>query len=178
MRLTLEASMRLSPVRTILVAAFLVATARPASADATVFLGTMTLGGPRTVKGASFGHCLSMICLELEYAGTSGAPTPASSSAYSGSANLMVQSTRAVRGFRFYGTGGLGLYGETLNNGSGSGEVLAKNVGGGAKVGLAGPFHLRLDYRVFIPGDAPDASRGMVIHRHPQRFTTGVGMSF
>jgi hypothetical protein len=58
--------------------------------------------------------------------------------------------------FQFYGIGGFGLYRETFEGGGGSGEILARNIGGGAKIGLACPLRLRLDYRVLLLDDAPD----------------------
>jgi hypothetical protein len=69
-----------------------------------------------------------------------------------------------------YWTGGVGLYGETFGSSGGSGEVLAKNIGGRAKITLAGPLKLRVDYRVVLLGETPDATPGVVIHQHPSVF--------
>ena len=80
--------------------------------------------------------------------------------------------------FQLYATGGFGLYGETFGRGVGSGEILAANIGGGAKIGLAGSLNLRLDYRVFVLGVAPDAASGVVVHQRPQRFSVGLSLAF
>ena len=165
-------------IRTGLLGAWLVASAVPAQADAAAFVGAMTAGSPRPAFGVSFGRCPSVFGFEIEYAGTLGAATSTSSSAGGINANIMVQSRSPIHGLQFYGIGGFGLYGETFGSGVGSGEILAGDIGGGAKIGLAGPLKLRLDYRVFLLGDAPDAARGVVVHQHPQRFSVGLSLAF
>lgn len=57
-------------------------------------------------------------------------------------------------------------------------ELLAKNSGAGAQIVIAGPLRLRLDYRIFVLGEAPDASPGIVLQRHPQRVTAGLNLPF
>jgi hypothetical protein len=76
------------------------------------------------------------------------------------------------------GPGGVGLYGETFGSSGGSGEVLAKNIGGRAKITLAGPLKLRLDYRVVLLGETPDATPGVVIHQHHQRVSAGLTLAY
>jgi len=85
-----------------------------------------------------------------------------------------VQSNPAVHGVQIYGLAGFGLYAETFR-GSGSGEASERHIGGGVKVGLAGPLKVRLDYRVFRV-DAPDAAPGFV--HNPQRLTVGLALAF
>jgi hypothetical protein len=80
-------------------------------------------------------------------------------------------------GWKFFGIGGLGLWGATFKDG-GSGELIAGNVGVGAKRTLGEAFKLRVDYRMYLVGDAPDASPGFKIHRHPQRLSVGIGFWF
>jgi len=174
----IELRMRLLLIRTGALSVLLVATAIPARADATVFLGAMTAGSPRPALGVAVGRCPSIFGFEIEYATTLGAATSTHSSAGGVSANLMAQSARPTHGFQLYATGGFGLYGETFGRGVGSGEILAANIGGRAKIGLAGSLNLRLDYRVFVLGDAPDAASGVVVHQRPQRFSVGLSLAF
>jgi hypothetical protein len=42
---------------------------------------------------------------------------------------------------------------------------------------LAGPLRLRVDYRVFVLGSAPDAAPGDVVQQHPQRFSVGLNIA-
>ena len=126
----------------------------PFQPDGTVFVG-VTMPTARPVLGAAFGGGGSIVRFEVEYAGTRGT-SPTRASVDTIGVSLMVQS-RPIDRFQFYGIGGFGLYGETFEGGGGgSGEILARNIGGGAKIGLACPLRLRLDYRVFLLGDAPD----------------------
>jgi hypothetical protein len=138
----------------------------------------MTAGSPRPAAGVAFGHCPSIVGFEIEYARTLGAATASKSSAGGINANLMVQTRSPIRGVQFYGIGGVGLYSETFGGGVGSGAILAKNFGGGVKIGLGGPLRLRLDYRVFVLGDAPDAAREVVVHQYPHRFSAGQSLAF
>ncbi len=72
-------------------------------------------------------------------------------------------------GFQFYGTIGGGFYRERL--GDETETSFGTNFGGGAKVTLAGPFRLRVDYRVFN-------LRGGAVHKTPQRFYAGINLRF
>ena len=76
-----------------------------------------------------------------------------------------------------YFTMGTGLYGETTNDGRGSGEVLGHSAGGGVKLHGSGRLWLRVDYRVFFLS-APDASRNLPLRAHPQRVSGGVAVAF
>jgi hypothetical protein len=166
-------------VRAGLVIVALVASDVRARADATVFMGVMTAGSPRPAIGFSVGLCPEVFgCFEIEIAGTIGAATSTRSSAGGINGSFIIQSPRPVHGVQFYGIAGVGLYGETYEGGVGSGEVSAKNFGGGTKIGLRGPLKLRLDYRVFVLGDAPDAATGVVVHQHPQRVSVGLSVAF
>ena len=149
----------------------------PMHSDVTAFVGVMVPQARRAVGGA-FGGGGSMVRFEIEYSGTVGSATLTRPSAGAISVNVLVQSTPSIHGLQFYGTGGFGLFGETFEGGAGSGEVLAKNFGVGAKIVLAGPLRLRLDYRLFVLGDAPDASPGLVLQQHPQRLSAGLNFTF
>src|SRR5262245_45057573 len=170
--------MRRLCMRAGLVSVFLAAAAMPAAADATAYLGVMTAGGPRQAVGFAYTDCPGLVGYELELMTTVGPATSKQSSVGDFSANVIVQPRSTIHGFQLYGTAGFGLYGEVYDHG-GSGEVLATNIGGGARVGLAGPLKLRLDYRLFLLGDTPDAGPpGIVIHKHPQRILAGLTLEF
>lgn len=169
--------MRTILIRTGLFGVLILAGAVRAHADVTVFVGAMTAGSPRPAIGVAVGRCPSIVGFEIEVART-GSATPTQSSVGGINANILVQSRYPAHGVQFYGTGGFGLYGETFDGGAGSGEVLAKNFGGGVKIKLAGPLRLRWDYRLFLLGDTPDAARGVTIHKHPQRLSVGLSVAF
>ena len=70
-----------------------------------------------------------------------------------------MQNPVPISGVQFYAIAGAGLYRERLGIIEQTDVHLA--LGGGAKVSLAGPLKLRLDYRYFRLRDAlePDAQR-------------------
>jgi hypothetical protein len=143
----------------------------------TVFVGLkMPTASPAV--GVAFGGGGSTVRFEIEGARTLGAATSTHPSAGSLSANILVQSRPSIHGVQFYGTGGFGLYGEGFGGGVGSGEVLAKNIGGGARIALAGSLRPRLDYRVYVLGNAPDAASGVILQKHPQRLSVGLSFAF
>jgi hypothetical protein len=72
-------------------------------------------------------------------------------------------------GIQFYGTVGGGFYRERL--GGETETSFGTNIGGGAKITLAGPLRLRIDYRVF-------SLRGGAQHKTPQRFYAGLNLRF
>jgi hypothetical protein len=149
----------------------------PIHPDITVLVG-LTMSPARPTVGGAFGGGGSIVRFEIEYAGTLGARTPTHPFGGGISANIMVQSPSPVHGVQFYGIGGVGFYGETFGAGGGSGEVGAKNIGIGGKIKLAGTLRFRFDYRVFVLGNAPDATRGLVLQRHPQRVVVGLNFAF
>ena len=158
-------------------AAFVLAAAVPARADATAYVGAIVAGSARPTVGVAFGQFGSRaIGGEVDYWHTvAAAPNEASISAIS--ANVILQSSSRTHRYQFYGVAGFGVYGETLQ-GTGSGEVGTVDIGGGTKLTLAGRMKVRLDYRVFLLGEATDAAAGFVVHRHPQRLTAGFTVAF
>jgi hypothetical protein len=72
-------------------------------------------------------------------------------------------------GIQFYGTAGGGFYRERF--GDDTETSFGTNIGGGAKITLAGPLRLRIDYRVF-------SLRGGAQHKTPQRFYAGLNLRF
>jgi len=134
---------RLLPLLCVLLAA----SARPAFADATLFLGTVTKPSNHATKGFAIGAGLLVVGAEFEYASTKEDPANASPSLKTTSGNAYLQTPVAIAGTKFYVTTGLGGYRERL--GTRVETNVAFNTGGGVKVSLFGPLKVRLDYRVF-----------------------------
>lgn len=124
--------------------------AAPASADATLFLGANTTPANRSVKGIAVGAGLLVVSFEFEYAVTSSDASALAPSLKTGMANILLQTPVAIHGFQPYVTAGTGVYRERLGSQVDTG--IAPNVGGGLKIGLAGPIRLRVDYRVLRLG--------------------------
>lgn len=165
-----------SRARLLLALAFLALAAAPARADLTAFAGLTPTPAVRTTVGVSGGLTLVIVGWEVEFARTAedldgDEPAPALRT-YMG--NLFVQNPVPIGGLTFYATAGAGLYREILGKDTALEDTttgFGTNVGGGVKIELTGPLHLRLDYRVFsFTGDAR--------HKTPQRFTAGVNLKF
>ncbi|HTM32900.1 MAG TPA: hypothetical protein VL263_16425 [Vicinamibacterales bacterium] len=125
----------------------IVATARPAFADLTAFLGVTPTPENRTLRGFSGGFSVLIVGFEFEYANTPEDELDPLPGLKTWSGNVLVQTPVDVGGVQLYGTAGFGAYHEELRN---VGETSsAVNLGGGAKIHLVGPLRLRLDYRVF-----------------------------
>jgi opacity protein-like surface antigen len=121
-----------------------------ARADATVFVGATTTPANRAVKGLALGVGFLAIGVEFEYASTSKDDRASAPDLRTGSGNVLLQSPVPIFGLQPYITAGMSLYRERL--GARSHTAFAPNTGGGVKVSLAGPLHLRVDYRVFKLG--------------------------
>lgn len=147
----------------------LAATAAPARADITAFLGMSPTPERHTVKGFSGGLSLLVVGFEFEYShlgedtldGLPGLKT------YSG--NVLVQTPVEIKGTQFYATAGAGGYQEYL---AARDEThFGLNFGGGIKVRVLGPVRLRLDYRVF-------RLKGEPLYPTYQRFYAGANLAF
>ena len=147
----------------------LFAVPRPASADATLFLGATTTPSNRAVRGFAFGVSLLIVGFEFEYANTQEDPTTLAPSIRTGMGNAFVQTPPGFSGFQFYATTGGGLYRERL--GTDQETSVALNNGGGVKVSLAGPLRVRVDYRIFN-------LRGNPQHSKVQRIYAGLNLMF
>lgn len=145
-------------------------TAKPASADATAFLGLASAPEARRVTGLAVGSGLLVVGFEFEYAQTQEQLEDAAPGVRTFMGNLLVQTPVPVHGIQFYGTIGAGLYRESLGE-SQTETNLGTNVGGGAKVTLAGPLRLRLDYRAFL-------LRGAPLHDQFHRLYAGLNLAF
>ena len=142
---------------------------RPAAADLTAFVGITPTPENRALRGFAFGFGLLIVGFEFEYANAIEDTAEALPSLQTGSGNVLIQTPVEISGIQLYGTIGGGVYRERL-------QVLqethfASNLGGGAKIRLAGPLRLRLDYRVL-------RLRGNPIHDTYQRFYVGANLAF
>jgi hypothetical protein len=143
---------------------------KPASADATAFIGANTSPANRKASGFSFGFALlGVLGFEFEYASTTDDPTAAAPALKTTSGNVLLQTPTAIFGVQPYFTTGGGFYSETLGARNDSG--FAPNTGGGVKISLVGPVRVRVDYRVFGLG-----SGALVSPAH--RIYAGVNLKF
>lgn len=137
-----------------------------AHADATAFWGFSPTPTNRAARGFAFGLSLLVVGFEIEYANTSEDKLTAAPGLKTGMINGIVQTPTKTQ---LYLTAGGGLFRE--RSGEDTETSVGTNVGGGIKIGLAGPVRLRVDYRVFN-------LRGTPLYKTPQRFYAGVNFSF
>jgi hypothetical protein len=142
---------------------------RTAAADVTAFIGLTPTPETRSARGFAFGFGLLVVGFEFEYANAIEDPEEGSPSLQTGSGNILIQTPVDIAGMQFYGTAGGGLYRERLV--AEQETSLSTNVGGGAKIRLAGPLRLRLDYRIF-------RLRGDALYQTYQRFYAGANLAF
>ena len=152
--------------------------ATPAAADATAFLGRTNTPQGRLAKGFSIGAGFLIVGFEFEYAkiderlDVPAGPEFTSPSIQTYMFNGLLQTPVPIAGIQFYGTLGGGVYHEKLSTELNANETnFGTNIGGGAKISLAGPIRLRLDYRVFTLHGTPR-------HSPVQRFYAGVNLKF
>jgi opacity protein-like surface antigen len=135
-------------LRTLAAVGFALAVATPARADMTAFVGANTTPANRQVLGGALGTGLLIVGFEVEFAYTPENDTAAAPSLRTGMGNILLQAP--FQDFQPYITSGVGIFNESL--GTHSETNFGKNVGGGVKIGLAGPVRLRVDYRLFDLG--------------------------
>lgn len=166
-------------MRKLVVAAlFLLLTPLPAFADFTAFLGRTTTPSGRMNRGLAIGTGLLIVGFEFEYARTDEdvdvlpGPDNVAPELTTYMFNGLLQTPVPIAGIQFYGTIGGGVYHETLSLEPANDQTnFGSNLGGGAKINIAGPLRVRLDYRVFnLHGDAR--------HDHVQRFYAGINLKF
>jgi opacity protein-like surface antigen len=142
---------------------------RHAAADITAFIGLTPTPENRALRGFAFGFGLLVVGFEFEYANTVEDEIEGLPGLQTASGNMLLQTPIEIAGTQFYATAGGGLYRERLLIRQET--SFGTNVGGGAKIRLAGPLKLRLDYRVFrLQGDP--------LHETYQRFYAGANLSF
>jgi opacity protein-like surface antigen len=152
----------------------LVATATPARADLTGFLGVTTTPSSRTNGGFSAGTGFVIVAFEFEYAATKEdlTSTQVAPALKTYMFNGLLQTPIPIARTQFYGTLGAGAYHETLSTQPLNDQTnIGTNIGGGAKITLAGPLRLRLDYRVFTLHGNPR-------HTPVQRLYAGINLKF
>ncbi len=147
----------------------LVGAARPADADVTAFLGANRTPGNRPVRGFAAGAGLLVVGFEFEYSDSAEDLKGGAPRLRTGMGNVYVQNPIPTAGMQFYATVGGGLFREQL--GTRLETNVGTNIGGGVKIALAGPFRLRLDYRIFTLAGNP-------LHKNPQRVYAGITMGF
>jgi len=160
-------------MRTLVLAlAMLAFTPSVARADLTGFLGVNTSPTNRGVKGFALGMGMLIVGFEGEYADTSEDLTLGGPRLRTFMFNGLLQTPLPIAGFQFYGTIGGGGYRESLSTQPNLDVTsFGSNIGGGAKVNLAGPLRLRFDYRVFNLHGTPR-------HNPVQRFYAGINLKF
>lgn len=141
----------------------------PARADLTVFAGLQNAPAVRPSTGLALGFGLLLVGWEVEIARVAQDVDSLAPSIASGTASIYVQNPIPISGVQIYGIAGAGLYRERLA------ELYEQNdvhvaLGGGAKIQLAGPLKLRLDYRFFKLRDS--------LSDNPQRISAGLTLSF
>jgi hypothetical protein len=151
---------------------FIVGAAAPASADITAFIGVNPTPTNRAVKGFAIGAGMLIVGFEGEYADTSEDVTLGGPRLRTFMFNGLLQTPIPIAGFQFYGTLGGGVYDESLSTQPArDGTSFGSNIGGGAKISLAGPLRLRVDYRVFNLHGSPR-------HTPVQRWYAGINLKF
>jgi hypothetical protein len=148
---------------------FTLALAAPASADFTAFLGLSPSPDRHLAKGLAIGGGLVIVGFEFEYCDLDEDAPEGIPGVRTGMGNVLLQTPFPVAGWQFYGTIGGGVYREELA--ARSETSFAGNVGGGAKVTLAGPLRARFDYRIITLHGDPLYSR---VHR----FYAGLNLAF
>jgi hypothetical protein len=145
----------------------LVALPAPAWADLTMFWGASPTTATRAARGFGFGITLLVVGFELEYGTVAENEPKGAPGMTTGMFNGLVQTPTSKT--QLYLTAGGGFYRERYRDFRETN--VGTNVGGGLKLGLAGPLRLRLDYRVFN-------LRGSPIQKTSQRFYAGANISF
>jgi len=145
------------------------ALARPAAADLTGFIGATTAPTTRLASGVAVGFSLLIVGFEFEYSWAGESQPELAPSLATGMFNVLLQTPVPIARTQFYATAGAGVYRERL--GDLQETNFGVNVGGGAKITLAGPLRLRLDYRFF-------KLQGSAIQSRPQRFYAGLNLAF
>ena len=151
------------------------ASATPASADLTAFLGFSPTPETHLAKGLAVGAGLVIVGFEFEYSHLDDDTANLVPSLTTVSGNVLVQTPVPIHGWQLYGTIGGGGYREKLFDRDRLLDFqetqVTSNFGGGAKVNLVGPLRLRFDYRLFSLYGSP-------LHDKVHRFYVGANLKF
>jgi hypothetical protein len=139
----------------------------PAAADVTAFLGFSPTPETRTTRGFAVAVNVLVVGFEFEFARTAEKPVETAPALTTSMFNAQV--TTPTSAVQIYASAGGGFYRERFGSDAETG--FGTNVGGGAKLRLAGPIRLRLDVRLFD-------LRGGAVHKNPKRFYAGVSVGF
>ena len=128
-----------------------VAQTRESPVNITAFCGVAMAPGPHPAIGVAVGHKPhpGPVSLEFEYWRSWRDPIEGVPAIGTFAVNILTELSPRQSRFQFYGTFGAGLY-ALLHEDQVSEVTDARNIGGGAKVSLAGPLKLRMDYRAFF----------------------------
>ena len=142
------------------------------AADITGFIGVNSTPVRRAVKGVAVGTGLLILGFEVEYADTSEDLVLGGPRLRTIMFNGLAQTPIPIARMQFYVTAGGGGYRESFSNEPNGNETnVGINVGGGAKISLAGPLRLRVDYRVFTLNGSPR-------YKNVQRLYAGINLKF
>lgn len=155
-----------SPCALCLLPLMVLASATPARADVTAFLGLSPTPENHFLRGFSAGVSLIVFGFEFEYAQLSEDDFEQLPGLKTYSGNVLVQTPTRTQ---LYATLGAGAYQEAL--GTAQETHVGINIGGGVKIPLLGPIRVRADYRIF-------QLRGAPIHSTYQRFYVGANLAF
>lgn len=147
----------------------LAASAAPARADVTAFLGVSPTPHNHMVKGFGVGLGLLVVGFEFEYANLAEDTFERLPGLKTYAGNVLVQTPVDIKGTQFYATVGAEGYREEL--GAAQETHVGTNIGGGAKIKLLGPIRVRVDYRIF-------KLQGSPINSVYQRFYVGGNLKF
>lgn len=127
-----------------------VAQGREARINATAFAGAAMTPDPHVAIGIAVGlrPRPTPVSLEFEYSRSGSDPAEGVPAIVTFSGNVLLQFPVQASRYQFYGTFGVGVYGLSLDSKSSEPDGVW-NFGGGAKITIAGPLKLRVDYRAF-----------------------------
>ena len=156
-------------IRILLAVVMVGAIAHPAAADLTAFLGVAPNPEARLAKGLAVGAGGLIFGFEFEWASISDDEAAALPGLTTWTGSALVQTPSVGLKVQLYAIGGFGVYRERLLDREETNVDVA--LGGGAKIKLAGPLKLRVDYRVF-------KLQGAALTDNPHRLYAGLALGF
>jgi hypothetical protein len=141
----------------------------------TAFAGAAMVPDAHAVSGIGVGvrPQPGPVSIEFEYSRSRSDPTRPVPAIVTLAGNFLVQVPVRQSRFELYGAFGVGFYVLQPDPQSGEDADSAWNFGGGAKVTLAGPLKLRIDYRVFRLAASPGRH-----HSDLRRLSVGIVAGF